>query len=224
MAMDMEPTLQSLHNVVNSIQGVKLGRFPRVTTDSGATSAPGDRGDTAPATTVASGAAGEVRRAAEAAADPEAVARFVERFGLLLTDAGWPRMPARVFACLLSDEGGRLTARELATRLQVSPAAISGAVRYLAQVGLVARARVPGARLDHYQLADDVWYESFVHRMAQLRRWEQGIAEGVDLVGSDTAAGRRLDESREFFAFLRAEMPLMLERWRARARPHPRSG
>ena len=213
-----------------------------MTTDSGGSPASGDRGGTAPTTTVGAEAdhevvpeadpaadhevdrdadpeaVAEVEPAADRDTDPEAVARFVERFGLLLTDAGWPRMPARVFACLLSDEGGRLTARELATRLRVSPAAISGAVRYLAQVGLVARDRVPGARLDHYRLADDLWYESFVQRMSQLGRWEHGIAEGVDLVGSDTAAGRRLDESREFFAFLRAELALMLERWRTRPR------
>jgi DNA-binding transcriptional regulator GbsR (MarR family) len=149
-------------------------------------------------------------------ADADAVARFVERFALLLTDAGWPRMAARLFASLLADEDGRLTARELATRLRVSPAAISGAVRYLAQVGLVIRDREPGARLDHYRLGDDVWYESFLHQTAQLRRWEEELAEGVDRVGAGSAAGHRLEESRAFFEFLREELPAMMQRWRDR--------
>jgi hypothetical protein len=35
---------------------------------------------------------------------------------------------------------------------------------------------------------------------------------GLSLLGTDTAAGRRLDETRPFFASLRAEMPLLLER------------
>ena len=61
--------------------------------------------------------------------------RFVEHFALLLDEAGVPRMPARVFAAILADDAGRLTAGELAERLQVSPAAISGAVRYLTQAG-----------------------------------------------------------------------------------------
>src|SRR6185436_10524901 len=68
-------------------------------------------------------------------------AEFVERFALLLDEAGMPRMPARVFAAILADDGGRLTARELAERLSVSPAAISGAVRYLTQAGMIERGR-----------------------------------------------------------------------------------
>ena len=44
------------------------------------------------------------------------------------------RMPARVFAALLASDDGALTSAELGEQLQVSPAAVSGAVRYLAQV------------------------------------------------------------------------------------------
>ena len=50
-------------------------------------------------------------------------------FAFLLTESGVPRMPARVFASVLAEDAGALTAAELAERLQVSPAAISGAVR-----------------------------------------------------------------------------------------------
>lgn len=149
-------------------------------------------------------------------ADGAALARFIERFAVTLTEAGWPRMPARVFACLLADEQGGLTAGELAARLQVSPAAISGAVRYLRQVGLVTREREPGARSDHYRVDENIWYESLVQRSAQLHGWEAALADGVDAAGADTRAGRRLDESREFFAFLRTEFQRVLERWHAR--------
>lgn len=153
------------------------------------------------------------------AARSDAVARFVERFALLLTEAGWPRTPARVFACLLADDDGRLTARELATRLQISPAAVSGGVRYLAQVHLVVRERDPGARRDHYRCADDVWARSFQQQTAQLKRWEEGLAEGVALIGADTPAGRRLDDSRALFRLMQDELPAMLQRWQEEHRP-----
>ncbi|MQA27430.1 MAG: MarR family transcriptional regulator, partial [Micromonosporaceae bacterium] len=39
----------------------------------------------------------------------------------VLADAGMARMPARVFVALLAADTGRLTASELAERLQVSP-------------------------------------------------------------------------------------------------------
>src|SRR5689334_8994349 len=90
--------------------------------------------------------------------DRQAVLRFIERFAASLTEAGFPKMPARVFAGLLATDSGRLTAAELADLLQVSPAAISGAVRYLAQVNLATREREPGSRRDYYQVHDDVWY------------------------------------------------------------------
>jgi DNA-binding transcriptional regulator GbsR (MarR family) len=142
--------------------------------------------------------------------------RFVERFGLLLAESGMARTPARVFACVLADDGGRLTARELAERLHVSPAAISGAVRYLTQAGLLVRAREPGERRDHYAVHDDVWTEMYTSRMAMMSRWEQVIADGVDAVGADSPAGRRLEETREFFAYIQTEIPGFVERWQER--------
>jgi len=146
----------------------------------------------------------------------DAIRRFVERFALLLTEAGMPRMPARVFACILAEDAAQLTAAELAERLEVSPAAISGAVRYLAQVGMVFRSREPGNRRDHYRLHDDVWAEMYTSRAAILWRWEQAMAEGVEVLGTDRPAGRRIEETREFFGFLREELPAVMERWRER--------
>ena len=49
--------------------------------------------------------------------DQDAVGRFVERFASVLTEAGIPRMPARVFAALLTADSSSLTAAELAGKL-----------------------------------------------------------------------------------------------------------
>jgi DNA-binding transcriptional regulator GbsR (MarR family) len=146
----------------------------------------------------------------------EPVLRFIERFASVLVESGVPRMPARVFAALLASDSGRLTAAELAALLQVSPAAVSGAVRYLIQVGLIEREREPGSRRDVYRVHDDEWYEAIVRREPLLARWERAIAEGVEAVGADTAAGRRLADTAEFFRFLQRELPALLARWRAR--------
>jgi DNA-binding transcriptional ArsR family regulator len=147
------------------------------------------------------------------------VQRFVERFALDLTGAGFPRMAARVFASLLAAEEGRRTAAEFAEVLDVSPAAVSGAVRYLAQVNLIVRERSPGERRDHYRVLDDLWYASIMNRDAQMIGWEQTLAEGVAAVGADTRAGLRLDDSRRFFEFLRSEIPALMEKWRRQRRP-----
>ncbi|MZE78068.1 MarR family transcriptional regulator [Streptomyces sp. SID5475] len=145
--------------------------------------------------------------------DPEGLSRFVERFASELVEAGVPRMPARVFAALMASEKGQLTAAELGEQLQVSPAAISGAIRYLTQVGLISREREPGSRRERYRLHDDQWYLSFSRRNEVLLRWESTLRTGVEAVGTESAAGRRLEETLDFFAFLRREMTSMLDRW-----------
>jgi DNA-binding transcriptional regulator GbsR (MarR family) len=153
--------------------------------------------------------------------DPEKILRqAVERFAPLLTEAGMPPMAARVFAYLIIDRENGFTASELADGLGVSPAAISGAVRYLSQARVIVRERPAGARRERYRLYDDTWYEMTLERVHTLRRWEQLLAETIELVGPDRA-GRSLQETRAFLAFLQKEYPALLERWREHKRSLP---
>ena len=152
------------------------------------------------------------------------VSTFVERFGADLEAAGIPRLPARVFVALLVEDDGYLTASELAERLQISPAAVSGAVRYLIQVNLVRREREPGSRRDRYRVSEDAWYEASVSREALLLQWGRTLGDGVAALGPATPAGRRMQETLDFVAFLQQELPRVLARWRrqqARNRRQP---
>lgn len=110
--------------------------------------------------------------------DPEAVSRFVERFAAQLVEAGLQRMPARVFSALLASDSGALTSAELSERLRISPAAVSGAVRYLAQVHMLSREREPGSRRERYRVHSDQWYQALTNREAIIKRWEDALREG----------------------------------------------
>jgi len=156
--------------------------------------------------------------------DAQAVQQFIERFASALVDAGVPRMPALVFVALLATDSGRLTADELAAQLQVSRAAISGAVRYLTHVGMLHRERQPGSRREHYVLQDDTWYELVARREQLLDRWIASTRAGVQALGETSPAGARLAESLAFFEFVRQEMPALLARWRARRGGGPPPG
>ncbi|MFG3656754.1 GbsR/MarR family transcriptional regulator [Streptomyces sp. NPDC047706] len=147
--------------------------------------------------------------------NPEAVGRFVEHFAAQLVEAGMPRMPSRVFAALLASDAGALTSAELGEQLQISPAAVSGAVRYLAQVHMVSREREPGSRRERYRVHGDQWYEALTNREAVLKRWEDALRDGVDSLGAGTPAGRRLAETLAFFEYLEGELEALMERWRA---------
>jgi DNA-binding transcriptional ArsR family regulator len=140
---------------------------------------------------------------------------FIEKFAAVLILAGFPPMPARVFVALLVTDSGRLSAAELVDLLQISPAAVSGAVRYLTGLGLVHKERVPGSRREYYRMPGDPWHQIMLARNQVLVRWSVLLKEGIDLVGADTPAGRRMANHAGFFEFLAAEMPAVMARWDA---------
>ncbi|TDO52323.1 MarR family protein [Kribbella sp. VKM Ac-2527] len=145
--------------------------------------------------------------------DDEAVQRHAEQFGNLLADTGWPRMSARVFAAILASENGRLTAAELAERLQASPAAVSGAVNYLLQMRLASREREPGSRRDVYVVQDDFWYDSMMRQDRFLVRWEETLRQMLASTGDGTPANRRVRATLGFLEFIQTEVEGLSERW-----------
>lgn len=145
---------------------------------------------------------------------PESASRFIERFALSLTDVGFPRMPARVLVATMCAEGHTVTAGELAGQLDASPAAMSGALRYLVQVDLLRREAVPGSRSQHYRVPDNAWYESLAHRDGMLTRLAESGAEGLDALPADSLGRMRVAEMLDFFTFLDRELPHLIEKWR----------
>lgn len=148
--------------------------------------------------------------------DEAAVRRYVEHMAMMLAEYGFPRMPARVLMVMMTADEDALTAGELAERLEVSPAAISGAVRYLIQVRLLNREPMPGSRRDRYRMPDDAWYEATAIQNRFFDSAQDLSADGVAALGGPgTPAGARVAEMHDFFRFLREEMPEMLKRWEA---------
>lgn len=153
--------------------------------------------------------------------DREAVLRFVEQFGLILNDAGLPRMPARVFAYVLADDAEIYTASDLAEGLQVSPAAISGAVRMLVQSGMLGKERPRGSRVDHYRVYDnDVWSAIFEQRFPIMVRTEEVLQRLLKDLDPERPGAKRARETLEYYRFMRRELGGMLERWKKFRRDH----
>ncbi|MFJ1761349.1 GbsR/MarR family transcriptional regulator [Amycolatopsis sp. NPDC088138] len=145
--------------------------------------------------------------------DDNTVLRYAESLALTLSRIGLRRMPARVLAALVTTHDGRLTAAELAARLSVSPAAVSGAVRDLERIRLVAKEREPGERRVHYRVDGVLWYTILFKRDRMTLRWRDASENGVAALGPDSPAGRRVAEMRDFLSFMLDEVGVMLERW-----------
>ncbi|MGV9639068.1 GbsR/MarR family transcriptional regulator [Nocardia rhamnosiphila] len=157
-------------------------------------------------------------------ADEIAIAGFQERFAQIMVESGMPRMAARVFAALLVTDSGKLSAAELAERLGVGAPAVSGAVKYLVQVRLVERGREPGSRRDFCRIHEHTWSQYISRSDPVLGQVQSGAAEGAALLGPASPAGQRLDETRRFFEFLRAEIEQSMAKWRRLQAEQPASG
>jgi DNA-binding transcriptional ArsR family regulator len=148
--------------------------------------------------------------------DEEGVRRYVERMAALLAEWGFPRMAGRVLLVMTAAEEESLSAGELGERLGVSPAAISGALRYLTQLRMVVREPVPGSRRDRYKLPNDPWYEVGLGEVPMFTTLNELATAAVGTLGGpDTSAGARMARMRDFYQFMQDEMPNLLARWKA---------
>ncbi|WP_409429625.1 GbsR/MarR family transcriptional regulator [Mycobacterium sp. SMC-11] len=123
-------------------------------------------------------------------------------------------MTARVLATLLFTEQSTMTMGELAEKLQASAGAISGAMKMLTAVGLAERVPVPASRREHYRLRDDAWAVLFTNQNVAISAMQDAAAAGITAVGADHPAHHRLTQMRDFYTFLLAEIPALLDRWR----------
>jgi DNA-binding transcriptional regulator GbsR (MarR family) len=141
-----------------------------------------------------------------------------ERLALTLAAGGMQRMTARVMCALLFAEQESVTAGELAERLAISPGTVSTAVKSLTTVALIERVPAPGSRREHFRFRDGAWAIMMSSQNEVIKTMQEAANEGIEAVGEDSVAGRRLVEMRDFYAYLMAELPAVIDRWHARVR------
>ncbi|WP_438354424.1 GbsR/MarR family transcriptional regulator [Microbacterium sp. CJ88] len=136
----------------------------------------------------------------------------------VMAEAGMPRMPARVMMALVAAPGDGYTAAELADRLGVSAAAVSGAVRYLQQIRFIRRRSRPGERRDRYELVHETFYGSVASNSPVYERMAAHLDLIADAQHDDEAARARATEMASFFRFIAARLPGLIEEWEAAQR------
>lgn len=138
-----------------------------------------------------------------------------EQAAAMLAAVGMPRMPARVMMALAGSPDEGYTAADLADRLGVSAAAVSGAVRYLVSMRLIHRLSRPGDRRDRYDLAEDSW-SGMIAANAPLYGT---LAASLDRIAEENptapASAARAHEIADFLRYLAERMPQIAAEWRA---------
>jgi DNA-binding transcriptional regulator GbsR (MarR family) len=136
-----------------------------------------------------------------------------ERAAAIMTAAGMPRMPARVMMALVAAPEQGYTAADLGDRLGVSAAAISGAVRYLAQLHFINRRTLPGERRERFFLVTQGLYRSVTQNRPVYERSADEMLNIAAELDEDGPARARAEEMASFFRFMAARMPQLIQEW-----------
>ena len=139
--------------------------------------------------------------------------RFAEEMGIVGEQVGMPRMVARVLGWLLICDPPQQSLSDLATALDVSRASISIATRLLEAPGWIRRTPVPDARRYYFEIVPNVFTAMPAAQTFSLlrRALEKGLAALPD---PNAERASRLREAHEFYAYVEAEVPRMIERYR----------
>ncbi|MGC5224641.1 GbsR/MarR family transcriptional regulator [Micromonospora sp. DT81.3] len=131
----------------------------------------------------------------------------------MLAGAGMPRMPARVMMALVGSPDSGYSAAELADRLGVSAAAVSGAVRYLQSLRMIQRLSRPGDRIARYDLMDDGWHSIVMANAPMYAK----LAEAMEAIAADNGDAplsvARALRVADFMRFLAERMPQLVVEW-----------
>jgi DNA-binding transcriptional regulator GbsR (MarR family) len=169
----------------------------------------GGRG--APAETVA----GEVR-------DPlEAERRaFADEFATMWGKTGAPFMDGRVLGYLMIMRRPFISSADLAEVLGASAGSVSMSTRRLVDAGFIKRHVIPGDRSHYFNADVDIWGSWLSGERRYLDRQRQTIEAGMALLEAsddpaDRDAYRRMQNGRDYMAWLRDYHHKMLEAWEA---------
>jgi DNA-binding transcriptional regulator GbsR (MarR family) len=142
-------------------------------------------------------------------------AEAAEHMALGFVQGGMQKATARVLAAFMFADEDSVTAPDLAERLGISSGSVSGAIKMLSTVGLIERAPAPGSRREHYRVREGAWATLMSTQNGMVQFMFEAADRGIEAAGPDSPATRRLEEMRDFYAYMFRELPALIERWRA---------
>lgn len=145
--------------------------------------------------------------------------RAVERLAGTFEATGFPPMCGRVFAYILAANQETYTARDLGDGLSISPAAVSGAVRWLIDSRLLRRERIVGQRAEVFRISDgDVWGQIAAARIPILDEYARAAEDALELLDGEVPPA--LAETVAYFQFTREDFEGFAKRWEAYRAEH----
>lgn len=138
---------------------------------------------------------------------------FVDRMGLVMERLGGTRTMGRLYAWLMICDPPARSLTDLAAELEVSKTAVSTVARQLEVGGMIER--VPTASREHrYRMTGGGWAQVMQVQLAGVRMSLDTLDFGLSILSEDLPERRaRVEDTREFFAFILRDSEEMLQRW-----------
>ena len=145
--------------------------------------------------------------------------QFIEQVALALEASGLPLMAGRLLGWLLICNPPEQSSSQLIDHLSASKGSISTNTRLLIRMSLVEKVAVPGSRIAHFRVRPDAWEMIMEQQMNHISTFRALLDDGLKLMSASSAQQRRrLEDTRDLYAFFEEEFPQLLSSWRTRQR------
>lgn len=145
--------------------------------------------------------------------------QFIEQVALALEASGLPLMAGRLLGWLLICNPPEQSSSQLIDHLSASKASISTNTRLLIRMSLVEKVAVPSSRIAHFRVRPDAWEMIMEQQMNHISNFRALLDDGLKLMSASSAQQRRrLEDTRDLYAFFELEFPQLLNSWRTRQR------
>ena len=139
---------------------------------------------------------------------------IIERIGVYYEKKGLQPVVGRIMGLLLVAEPAEATFEEIQEQLQISKSAVSTALTFLQAKETVEYTTKPGERKRYFKLRMRDWKSELKKEFDEVLDMESLINEIIDLKeNKDSEFCSRLLEMKDFFVFMRKELPLLLKKF-----------
>jgi DNA-binding transcriptional regulator GbsR (MarR family) len=141
---------------------------------------------------------------------------IIERIGVFYEKKGLQPVVGRIMGLLLVAEPAEATFEEIQEELQISKSAVSTALTFLQAKETVEYTTKPGERKRYFKLRMRDWKSELKKEFDEVLNMEDLIDEIIELKENKKSEFCcRLSEMKDFFVFMRKELPLLLQKFEA---------
>ncbi|WP_116125451.1 GbsR/MarR family transcriptional regulator [Lewinella sp. IMCC34183] len=148
------------------------------------------------------------------------IKRRVEEIGVFFEQTSLTPTEARVFALLLLADPPEMEFFAIQEFLQASKSTISNAIRRLMDEGRIDYITKPGDRKRYFRVSGEKWLGQMREGLAKLGPFIRTMNKVIELrqgTGS-SEFNQELEEIKDYFLFLKEELPILQEKWDERKR------